>query len=580
MFRSEGKLTSGRSAQSQSTKSKSGPDAPRRQSDPLEDPVWASASYRSDLFLMVLIVLAGTTAVWLRWRDLGSQSLWLDEGYTLWISKFSPREIWQVLKMDPTSPLHYVLIHYWSILFGTSEFWLRALSAVFGTLSIPLYYLLARKILIERTAVAFAMAFYAVSFLQVWYAQEARCYALLAFLSLGSVYCLLLYLENGGLVRFCGVVLFLAASLYTHNMVLFYLPGIAVLWLVYPAERTFLARVKEGLLIGLVVLLLYLPWLPTLGAQAQRLHRSTWTLGTPGIKDLLESICIFSGFDIPTLQTLFRDQFHIHVARLFGLWTWAPAILVMVVVCIFAADRRKMAALAVYALSPVASTFALSRVSNPIYLNRVFLGCCSVLPMVFAAPIAFQVGSRRKAFELVGLVVLAASVVSAAGYLGAAQKEDWRGVAEYLVQLPKSERLIVVSPDIALPLVYYYAPGLSKSGTPTELRGPLTRFDPPDVDFEKRILQLSDANTDVAAALYHEMASGKYKEIVVAMRVPCDEKRLGCPFERAFDVMPMLEYLDAHCASTEVVEFQRSRASQIFYSLEVRRCSVPSTSGN
>jgi hypothetical protein len=566
MFRSEGKLTSGRSAQSQSTTS--GPDALRRQSVPLEGPVWASARYRSDLFFVVVIVLAGTTAVWLRWRDLGSQSLWLDEGFTLWISRFSPREIWQALKVDPTSPLHYVLIHYWSMLFGTSEFWLRAPSAVFGTLSIPLYYLLARKILMERTAVAFAMAFYAVSFFQVWYAQEARCYALLAFLSLGSVYCLLLYLEKRGLVRFCGVVLFLAASLYTHNMVLFYLPGIAVLWLVYPAERRFLARVKEGLLIGLVVLLLYLPWLPTLAAQSQRIHRG-WTLGAPGIQDLLESLCIFSGFDIPTLQTLFRDQFHIHVARLFGTWTWAPVILAMVVVCIFAADRRKMAALAVYALSPLALTFALSHVSNPIYINRVFLGCCSVLPMVFAAPIAFQVGNRRKAFEVVGLVVLAGTVVSAAGYLRRAQKEDWRGVTEYLVQLPKSERLIVVSPDIALPLVHYYAARLSKSGTPIELTGPLTRFDPPDVDFEKRILELSDANT-VVALLSHEMASGKYKEIDVAMQVP----------GWAPEVKPMLEYLAAHCTSTEVVEFPRSRASRKFSSLEVRRCSVPSTSGN
>ena len=49
MFRSGGKLTSGRSAQSQSTTA--GPAALRRQSVPLEGPVWASARYRSDLFL-------------------------------------------------------------------------------------------------------------------------------------------------------------------------------------------------------------------------------------------------------------------------------------------------------------------------------------------------------------------------------------------------------------------------------------------------------------------------------------------------------------------------------------------------
>jgi len=133
---------------------------------------------------LVAIVLA---AVWLRWRNLGLQSLWEDEGFTLWISRFSPGEIWHVLRMDTTTPLHYVLIHYWSNCFKASEFSLRAPSAVFGTLSIPLYFLLARKVLIDRMAVTFAMAVYAVAFLQVWQARNARCYALLIFLSLGSV---------------------------------------------------------------------------------------------------------------------------------------------------------------------------------------------------------------------------------------------------------------------------------------------------------------------------------------------------------------------------------------------------------
>lgn len=515
---------------------------------------------------LVAIVLA---AMWLRWRDLGSQSLWEDEGFTLWVSRFSPREIWHMLRVDTTTPLHYVLIHYWSNCFRTSEFSLRALSAVFGTLSIPLYFLLARKVLIDRMAVTFAMALYAVAFLLVWQARNARCYALLIFLSLASVYCLLLYLESRGLVRFCGVVLSLALSLYTHNIALFYLPGFAVLWLVYPSERTLLARVKDGLLAGSVVLLVYLPWLPTLGAQLQWIHRR-WTSAKPKVGDLLDSLCILSGFDIRTLQTVFRDQLRIHISRLFGFWTWAPLLLVVVVACIlgglFAArivDRRKTAALAVYALSPVLLTFALSRVSNMVYETRVFSGCCSVLPMVLAAPIAFQVGNRRKAFLRVGLVVLVLTVVSAAGYLRREQNADWRGATKYLVQLPERDRLVMIVPDIGLPLVHYYAAGLSKSGPPIQLTGLLTRFDPLDVDLEKRMLDvLFDPHTDWLALLAHEMASERYKEVDVVMSGGWFPSR----------VKPMLwEYLAAHCTSTEVVEF---------HFLEVRRCSVRSTRAN
>jgi mannosyltransferase len=233
--------------------------------------------------LLAAIVLAG---IWLRWRDLGSQSLWEDEGYTLWISRFSPQEIWHILRMDNTTPLLYVLIHYWSYIFGTSEFSLRAPSAVFATLSIPLFFLLARKVLVDKMAVTFAMVLYAVSFFQVWHARNARFYSLLIFLSLGTVHSLLHYLENRRLVPFCGLVLSWALSLYTHNMVLLYLPGFVVLWLVYPAERTLLARLRDGLLVASVVLLLYLPWVPTLAAQARAIRRVPGFF-TPGVGELL-----------------------------------------------------------------------------------------------------------------------------------------------------------------------------------------------------------------------------------------------------------------------------------------------------
>lgn len=512
---------------------------------------------------LTAIVLA---AVWLRWRDLGSQSFWEDEGYTLWISRFSPLQIWHVLRMDVTTPLYYILVHYWTTHFDTSEFSLRALSAVFGTLSIPLYFLLARKVLLDRVAVTLAMALYAVAFFPIWFSRDARSYALLIFLSLGSVYCLLRYLENRGLISFCGLVLCLALSLYTHNMALIYLPGFAVLWLVYPSERTLHARLKDGLFSASVVLLLYLPWLPTLRAQMQRVHRG-WINATPGLGDLLNSFCLLSGFDPRALQAVFRDQLHIHISRLFGFWTWAPLLLAVVVACIlgglFAArsvDRRKTAALAVYALSPVLLTFALGRVSNAVYENRVFSGCSSLWPIILAAPIAFQAGTLRKAFLGVEVVVLVLAVVSAEGYLRREQKADWRGATNYLVQLPERNRLVVIVPDIGLPLVHYYAAGLSKSDPSFQLTGLLTKFDPSDIDLEKRMMdRLYGPHSEWLALLEYEMASERYKEVDVIMSNGWFPSR----------VQPKLwEYLAQHCTSTEVVEF---------HALEVRRCSVQST---
>ncbi len=522
--------------------------------------LWAVLRSHSDGVFGVYIGLIVTIALLLRWSGLGSQSLWLDEGITFWISRFSPRDIWHILQLDTSNPLYYILLHYWSKCFGISEFSLRALSALFATLSIPLFYKVAHKILADRTSVALAMSLYAGSFFQIWYAQEARCYALLVFLSLGSVYWLLLFLENRTTLRLCGLVLFLAASLYTHNIALFYLPGIVIMWLVYPAERTIGGRVRDALFVFSAVLLLYIPWLPHLLGHIRRIHRGWW-VATPQARDLLDSLCVLSGFDTHTFQTIFRNRFH--TVLLFGFWTWAPVVFMIVVLCVLgglcavrSVDRRKVAALLVYSLAPVLLVFIDSRISNPIYINRVFLGSCVLLPMLFCAPIAFQAGNRRKLFQFIGLLAVVATAVSAFGYLGRERREDWRGMTDYLLKLPEKRRLSVIVPDIGQALVQYYAPGVSKPYPATEMTGLLTGFDPPDLSLEDRILHLQDdPNVDVLAILSHAMVSGRYKEIDVAMQ----------PGTLPVLAAPTLQYLTAHCASVEIVEF---------HWLDVRRCSV------
>ena len=234
----------------------------------------AAIGSHSRLVFAISLGIASLAALLLRWHGLGAQSLWMDEGYTLWISKFSPHRIWEILSGDTSTPLYYVLLHYWIGWFGDSEVSLRSLSALFGSLSIPVIYLLSRKILVDRVSVLLAMALYAVSFYQIWYAKEARCYALLVFLSLGSVYCLLLYLDKPDLMRFLGLVLFLAASLYTHNMAFFYLPGLAVVWLIYPGSGTLAKRIRDSVFAFAVVLLLYLPWLTDPASATKiRAHR-------------------------------------------------------------------------------------------------------------------------------------------------------------------------------------------------------------------------------------------------------------------------------------------------------------------
>jgi hypothetical protein len=88
---------------------------------------------------------------------------------------------------EATPPLWYVLEWAWVRIFGTTEVGLRSLSALVGTLLIPLSYEVAR-VFLQRQAPAIAVAaFVAVSPIMVWYSQEARSYELYVFLAASSL---------------------------------------------------------------------------------------------------------------------------------------------------------------------------------------------------------------------------------------------------------------------------------------------------------------------------------------------------------------------------------------------------------
>jgi 4-amino-4-deoxy-L-arabinose transferase-like glycosyltransferase len=456
--------------------------------------------------------------------------------------------------------LYFVLLHYWTNFLGDSEFSLRSFSALFATLSLPLLFFVAREILVEKTSVVLVMALYAVNCFQVWYARETRFYALLGFLSLASVSCALLWLKGHNWPALSGLVLSLDAALYTHNTFLTYLPGIAILWLVYPSERSFRSRLAHGLGVAFFVLLLYAPWVPMLREQIQRVHDFFWA-SRPGAKALQDSLCTLSGLDILTLQHVFRDQLHLHISRLFGYWTWSLAILGAFLLCVVwsvsaprVADRRKTIAVLAYLALPVILIFVDSRISIPVYTNKVFVGSSALLPVIFCAPIAIQAGTRRKLATVLGILIFVGTALSCFGYLRRQRREDWRGVTEHLLSIPEKQRLVVVVPDYAQILVDYYARRLSKSSHPLEITGLLTQYQPPDQTFQKRIL-LNWEHGCMLCDLEKDFASGDYLEIDVALN----------PFALRELVEPTLDFIPGHCASVQTTDF---------HLLEVKECQL------
>lgn len=129
-----------------------------------------------------MLVVVGLTALGfvLTAYCISCESFWIDEGQSWHYAQRSGSGFVRALRVDPSMPLYYILLHFWLEL-GQSEAFIRALSAVFTVACIPLVYLLGKRLLDVQTAVIAALLL-GINQFAIVFGQEARGYALTQFL--------------------------------------------------------------------------------------------------------------------------------------------------------------------------------------------------------------------------------------------------------------------------------------------------------------------------------------------------------------------------------------------------------------
>src|SRR4051812_7717935 len=193
------------------------------------------------LQLLAGLTLAGAL---LRFATLDVQSYWLDEVATVNILHHGFGDMLSAVSAGESTPqLYYIVAWAWSKLFGTGEFGLRSLSAVFGTLTIPLAFVLGRDLVGRSTGVA-AAALCAFNPLLIWYSQEARSYALLVLLTGLTLWALLRVLDDPSSRRIAVWAAVSIASIATHYFAGF-LVGAEAVWLLYRSPAR--GRVAVGI---------------------------------------------------------------------------------------------------------------------------------------------------------------------------------------------------------------------------------------------------------------------------------------------------------------------------------------------
>jgi len=204
---------------------------------------------REDILLWLIVILA----VMVRLYRLDFQSLWYDEGLQYVVSTTnSPRGmLGKISSFHP--PLSFLINHYF-LQIGSSDFFLRLPSALFGIGSLPLCYILAKQLTSKRVAV-FTIFVLAISPLHIWYSQEGRMYSQLIFLMLLSSVVLLKALQPLKLRWWALYVLVVTAGMYTHVFMALAVI-VQVLW-VLMYQRRHLLTVSA---IVAAVAILFLPW--------------------------------------------------------------------------------------------------------------------------------------------------------------------------------------------------------------------------------------------------------------------------------------------------------------------------------
>jgi uncharacterized membrane protein len=143
-----------------------------------------------------IVLFLTLTGGWLRILFLGKQGLWLDEAFSLWLANHNMVELlhWTV-RIDQHPPLYYLLLHGWLGFYSDTPYNARLLSALFGTLTIPVIYQIGKRLSGALVGVAAAL-FLALSPFNLRFAQEARMYTLLTFNAAVAIYALVRLLTD------------------------------------------------------------------------------------------------------------------------------------------------------------------------------------------------------------------------------------------------------------------------------------------------------------------------------------------------------------------------------------------------
>jgi len=513
-------------------------------------------------WLVIIITVAGGI---LRVLLLGTKGMWLDETFSVWMASLSVEDMlhW-IVRIDQHPPLYYFLLHSWIALKGDTPYYVRLLSVLFGAGTIPIIYLIGKRLSGATMGLAAAI-FLALSLFNIYFAQETRMYTLLAFNAAAAMYALVRLLTDSRSARPIGsqfrdylrawrapvtvepdsteefsykgeirdqsgwrgwfsrhrwlpirtietdlawvaLIVFSVATLFTHNTaVLFpFATNLFVLGLIL-VQRIIKAASSSGL------------QAPSLGNWFKA-QIAVFLLWSPWLGSFIKQASLVDQrFWIPeptwegviyVIKTFLNPSAAIPGSRAEVVW-----ILYALVFCLVLVHFRKTPSQFLFLAALFAIPFLgelIVSIRRPIFFDRTLIWTTIPLYLVLAAGIV-QLKYRPLMVLVLGILG-AFSLFSAGDYYRYFQKEDWGSAAGYVGYFAEQGDLVLFNSNFAeVPFNYYfrayedkYSLHVEKQGVPLDLFGSSILEPEMTVDDIPGLISLLDGHDRVWLVYSHE----------------------------------------------------------------------------
>ena len=394
------------------------------------------------ILLLLLILAIGS---FLRFYDLGAESLWGDEAHSVVVSLSDIPSLIAKSTAGSHLPLYFIILHFWINLFGISEVAIRALSAIFGVLSILATYGIG-CLLFNRKVGLIGSFLCAISFYHIQYSQEARPYALLLFLSLLSFLFFIQILKRDNKWNYLGYLLASILLVYNH---VFGLLVIAVqvsflllFWAKYSPQRLKLIAIQAAAVIAL------LPGVVIISHRAVGMVTKGFWVPEPTLSSMLITVFYFAGrrWEILLIFFCLAAIAPFAIQGIGHRWSLRKPLASVKSLSrhIRVESVEEILLLVMWLILPILLAFIISKVIMPVYVSKYLIWASPALYLLVAKGLS----NLRVKWVIypVLLIIVLLGVPRLERYYANYQKPQWRDVTAFVEFNSRENDVILYSP--------------------------------------------------------------------------------------------------------------------------------------